>query len=109
MSFHQLYIVYPIPSKKKKKLTIKTPVKTLTLTIPRTYETGIISCNCTNSKNLNNHHEHVITVDLRIIENKNLCNTISKGPNYRESKTVNREKSKESIVEGLDNLIKKKL
>ena len=29
--------------------------------------------------------------------------------NYREPKTINRKKSKERIVEGLDNLIKEKL
>ena len=34
---------------------------------------------------------------------------INKGSNYREQKTINWKKSKDNIVEGLDNLIKGKL
>ena len=34
---------------------------------------------------------------------------MSKGRNYREPKTINWKKSKESIVEGLNNLTKGKL
>ena len=36
----------------------------------RTYGNGIVSCNRTNSKYLNHHHEHAITEDLWIIENE---------------------------------------
>ena len=45
----------------------------------RTYGTGIISCNCTNSKYLNQHHGKIITGDLQLIENKKLRKSISKG------------------------------
>ena len=45
---------------------------------------------------------HIITGDLRIIEKK-LRKTISKGPNYRESKNINWKKSKGSIMQGLDH------
>ena len=41
--------------------------------------------------------------------NKKRRNIINKGSNYREQKTINWKKSKENIVEGLDNLIKGKL
>ena len=41
--------------------------------------------------------------------NKKRRKIINKGSNYREQKTINWKKSKENIVEGLDNLIKGKL
>ena len=46
--------------------------------------------------------------DLWIIKNKH-HKIICKGPNYREPKTKNWRKNKESIVEGLENLNKGKL
>ena len=84
-------------------------VKNINTNDTRTYGTGIILCNCTNSKYLNHHHGHIIPRDLQIIENKKLGNILSKGPNSREPKTISWKKSKESIAEGLDNLIKGKL
>ena len=95
---------YEIPS------TVYSVSITLRLMITRTYETGIISCNCSNSEYLNHHHGHVITWNLQIIENEKLRKIISKGPNHRESRTINGKISrKENNTEGLDNLIKGKL
>ena len=93
---------------RKNNFDYKNNVKNMNTNDTRTYGTYIISCNCTNSKYLN-HYGHIITGDLRIIENKKLCKIISKGPNYREPNTINWKKSKESIVESLDNLTKGKL
>ena len=93
---------------RKNNFDYKNNVKNMNTNDTRTYRTYIISCNCTNSEYLN-HYGHIITGDLRITENKKLCKIISKGPNYREPNTINWKKSKESIVEGLDNLIKGKL
>ena len=42
------------------------------------------SCDCQESKFVDNHHKHVVTGDLRIITNKKLRNLLSKGPTYRE-------------------------
>ena len=47
--------------------------------------------------------------DLQIIKYKVLRKIISVRPNYNEPKAINWKKSKESIAEGLDNLIKGKL
>ena len=35
------------------------------------------------------HHKHVITRDLRIIENKTFRKPLTKGPNYREPRSIN--------------------
>ena len=64
-------------------------VKSINTNDSWTYGTGIISCNCTNSKYLNHYHGHIITEDLQIIENKKLCKIINTGPNYRQPKTIN--------------------
>ena len=53
-----------------------------------TYGTGIILCNCNNTKYLNINRKFIITRDLLIIENKKLVKITSKGPNYREPKTM---------------------
>ena len=87
--------------------SLSSTIKTLALTIPG--HKDVISRNWTNSRYLNHHHGYNLTRDLRGIENKKLYKIKSKGPNYREPKAVNREKSKESISQGLDSLIKGKL
>ena len=43
-----------------------------------------ISCNCTSSKFIDPHHQHIITGDLSIIENTKLRLLLSKGLNYRD-------------------------
>ena len=74
-----------------------------------TYGTGIDSCNCANSSFLDDHHGHIITGDLRIIQNNKLRKIISKGPNYREARTINWKKCKANIRIGLENVISGKL
>ena len=46
-------------------------------------------CKCKDSKFIDDHHKHIVTGDLRIIENKRLRNLLLKGPTYREPVTVN--------------------
>ena len=65
------------------------------------------SCDCTSSKFCDPHHKHIVTGDLRIIENQKLRWLFSKGPNYREAKPFNLKKSKESIISSLDETIVK--
>ena len=52
---------------RNKIFNYKNTVKNINTNDARTYGTGIISYNCTNSKYLNHHHEHIITGDTRII------------------------------------------
>ena len=61
-------------------------------------ETGsIFPCSCAESNFCDPHHKHVVTGDLRIIENPKLRKLLAKGPNYREAKTINFSKCREEI------------
>ena len=62
-------------------------------------------CDCQNSSFCDPHHKHVVTGDLRIIENSKLRKLFSKGPNYRENKTINYSKCRESIKTSLDSCV----
>ena len=47
------------------------------------------SCDCTHSEFKDNHHNHVVTGNLRIIKEKHLQELCRKGPNYREQNGIN--------------------
>ena len=68
--------------------------------------TGITACDCHESEFVNGHHGHVVTGDLRIIRNGKLRKLISKGPNYREPKTINWKKCRDVILEGVAQCLK---
>ena len=69
------------------------------------------TCNCNNSNFCDPHHQHIVSGDLRIITNKKLRKLLSRGPNYREPKSLNYSKCKQSIesalVSSIDNLADK--
>ena len=80
-------------------LNHKNTVKNISTNDTRSYGTGIVLCNCTISKYLNHHHGHILPRDLQIIKIKKFGKILSKGPSCRELKTINWEKSKETIAE----------
>ena len=43
---------------------------------------SILPCSCANSEFKDPHHQHTITGDLRVVENKKLRKLFSKGPKY---------------------------
>ncbi len=63
------------------------------------------SCDCKNSEFCDPHHKHIVTGDLRIITNPKLRKLFSKGPNYREPKTLNYRKCKQSIESSITSCI----
>ena len=67
-----------------------------------TYGTGLSSCECHRSPFLDEHHGHIVTGDLRIIENRDLRRLLSKGPNFREPRSINWNKCSEYISSGLN-------
>ena len=64
-------------------------------------------CECHNSPHADKFHKHVVTGDLRLINNNNLRKIFSKGPKYRESKTINFEKARTCILSGLEECVNK--
>ena len=71
-----------------------------------TFGTGIHQCECEGSTFCDVSHGHIITGDLNFIKNNKLRKIFSKGPNYREPKTINWASCKKEIITGVDNVIK---
>ena len=63
---------------------------------------SLFPCSCLDSEYCDPHHGHVVTGDLRIIENAKLRKLFSKGPNYRENKTINYNTCLKEISAALD-------
>ena len=64
-------------------------------------------CECSQSVFKDPVHNHVVTGDLRIIENSKLRKLLSKGPNYRENKFLNYRKCLSAIESAIDSTIEK--
>ena len=67
-----------------------------------TFGTGLSSCSCENSPFVDANHGHIVTGDLRIIENSVLRKLLCKGPNYREPQAVNLKHCRDKIAIGLE-------
>jgi len=59
------------------------------------------SCDCKLSKFCDPHHKHIVTGDLKIIENSDLRHLLMKGPNYREPCIINWKKVISCIKAGV--------
>ena len=62
---------------------------------------SVLPCNCENSPFVDKNHGHIMTGDLKIIQNAKLRKLISKGPKYREPKPMDWNKARESISNGV--------
>ena len=58
-------------------------------------------CQCKESKFCHEPHGHVITGDLRVIENVRLSELVAKGPKYREPNRVNWKATETMLLEPL--------
>ena len=63
---------------------------------------SLFPCTCNESIHTDPHHGHVVTGDLRIIQNSKLRKLFSKGPNYRENKTINYSKCMKEICDSIE-------
>ena len=68
---------------------------------------SLFPCTCSESVHTDPHHGHVVTGDLRIIENSKIRKLFSKGPNYRENKTINYHRCMSEICKSLDDCASK--
>ena len=71
----------------------------------QTYGTGITECSCSDSPFIDSHHKHILTGDLRIVDNDKLCKLFMKGPNFREPKPINFNNCYEAIESAIDYCI----
>ena len=96
-------VVYSLGGTIRNKIfNYKSTVNSINTLDTTTYGTGIQTCTCEHSVFRDKHHGHILTGDLRIIENTRLRKLMSKGPNYREARSINWKKCKEKIEEGLE-------
>ena len=64
-------------------------------------------CHCSLSNFSDNHHGHIVTGDLRVIENDKLRKLLSKGPNFREPTFLNFGKCLQSVHTGIIEFVEK--
>ena len=60
-----------------------------------------LPCECGNSQFTDKHHKHIVTGDLRIIENNSLRKIFTKGPKFRQNKEIDLNKTRDCILGGL--------
>ena len=60
-----------------------------------------LPCDCNNSPFKDPDHGHIVTGDLRIVQNNKLRKLLCKGPKYREPVPINWEKCRSEIKTGL--------
>jgi hypothetical protein len=65
-------------------------------------------CDCESSLFKDNHHQHVVTGNLDIIQNSDLRTLLKKGLNYRDQTAPNKQKAQEAVKKALNSYIKKK-
>ena len=95
------------PPIRSKILNYKDTVSSLKIVVDDdiSFVENLPSCDCENSGFCDPHHKHIVSGDLRIITNQKLRKLLSKGPNYREPKTLNYHKCKQSIESSLTSSI----
>ena len=64
-------------------------------------------CNKYDNSFINNHYGHIITGNLKIVNNERLRQLISKGPKYREPKQISFEEAREGIQTGIEQFIER--
>ena len=71
------------------------------------HDINSIPCHCHSydNKYIDNHHGHILTGDLSIINNVRLRDLIAKGPKFREPTDINFDDALTSINDALDSYI----
>ena len=101
-------VVYRLTSTIRNKiLNYKDTVSNIDIHDADTFGTGLHTCDCSTSEFVDQHHQHVLTGNLRIIENLRLRQLIQKGPNFRESRPIIWKRCRDAIQSGLDSCSEK--
>ena len=67
------------------------------------FNSDLLPCDCDSSDFTDPHHKHIITGDLRIVQNPKLRKLLTKGQNYREPHMLNYGNCQTTINEAIDN------
>ena len=70
------------------------------------YSINTDQCDCETSIFCDPDHKHVITGDLRLVKNNKLRKLMTKGPNYREPRSLNFSKAFHEISDSLTTFIR---
>ena len=123
--FHTPEVVALLPDELKKReniptctMKLDTPIRSKILNYRETVSSlnvivdedvsfvqNLPTCDCSNSTFCDPHHKHIVSGDLRIVSNPKLRKLLSKGPNYREPKTLNYSKCKQAIESAISSSI----
>ena len=78
------------PPIRGKILNYKETVSSLKIEVDEdvSFVENLLTCDCSASQFCDPHHNHIVSGDLRIIDNSKLRKLFSKGPNYREPTTL---------------------
>ena len=90
---------------RNKILNYKETVSSIYVDEDVSFVTNSDECNCQNSVFCDPFHKHIVTGDLRIVENKKLRCLLTKGPNFREQRTINFSKCLKSIISALKTFV----
>ena len=95
------------PPIRNKILNYKEVVSSLDIVVDDdlSFVRNLPSCECEGSEFCDPHHKHVITGDLRIVSHQKLRKLLTRGPNFREAKTLNYNKCKKEIAASLEEAI----
>ena len=97
------------PPVRSKILNYRETVSSLDIVVDEdvSFVRNLPSCECQSSEFKDPHHNHIITGDLRVVQNQKLRKLLTKGPNYREPKTLNYNSCKKEIKSSLTLAIDK--
>ena len=92
---------------RSKILNYKATVESIVIDEEVSFTTETDDCQCADSSFVDQHHQHIITGDLRLIENAKLRKLLTKGPNYREPRAINFNKCLTAITSAVNECIDK--
>ena len=92
------------PTIRNKILNYKDTVSSVLFQEDSVNELQNMECDCRNSEFCDADHGHVITGNLGIVKNVKLRKVLSKGPNYREKRTINFNVAKIEILNAVQDL-----
>lgn len=93
------------PTIRNKILNYKDVVSSIYVDDEISFVPNSSSCCCESSSFCDPFHKHIITGDLRIVDNAKLRKLLTKGPNFREPKSLNFDKALKEITLSIEETV----